>query len=79
MLLNDGVETAAEAGGMAICDLSNDGFCKAQCMGRGCHSQCGPALVQPLVLSPNWWTCMPLCQRNQSANFRSSSPWLKSV
>jgi len=23
------------------------------------HSQCGPAEVQPLVLSPNWWTCMP--------------------
>lgn len=21
--------------------------------------QCGPALVQPLVLSPNWWTCIP--------------------
>jgi hypothetical protein len=21
--------------------------------------QWGPALVQPLVLSPNWWTCMP--------------------
>lgn len=24
-----------------------------------CHSQWGPAEVQPLVLSPNWWTCMP--------------------
>lgn len=21
--------------------------------------QCGPAEVQPLVLSPNWWTCIP--------------------
>ena len=26
---------------------------------RGNSIQWGPAEVQPLVLSPNWWTCMP--------------------
>ena len=28
-------------------------------VGGEVYLQCGPALVQPLVLSPNWWTCMP--------------------
>lgn len=26
---------------------------------KSSNIQCGPADVQPLVLSPNWWMCMP--------------------
>ena len=36
---------------------------------KRCGLQCGPALVHPLVLSPNWWTWIP-----RSAD--GSLPWI---
>lgn len=62
----EGVDWVREGGGSQPCFLAlGSSHMEAFYGKRGrwhmmlWNVQCGPALVQPLVLSPNWCTCMP--------------------